>query len=61
MCQQKRHTGRQIWIVVQLQNKFAVKKLEEPQYIGCQQHILDRVVRVIMDAEFSGKNISLNI
>ena len=33
------NTGRQNRIVVQLQNKFAVKKLEEPQYIGCQHHI----------------------
>ena len=51
------NTGRQNGIVVQLQNKFTVKKLEESQYIRCQYHILDRVLRVIMDAEFGGKNI----
>jgi len=48
---------RQNEIVVQLQNKFAVKKLEEPQYIGCQHHILELVLRVIMDSEFGEKNI----
>ena len=48
-------------IVTQLQRLYAEKKLEKPQFIGCQHPILDLVLRLSMDIEFSGKSTSPNI
>lgn len=55
------NTGRRNGIVFQLQRMFAQKNLEKPQFIGCQHHILDRVLRVVMDHELGGNNTSPNI
>src|SRR5580704_19702805 len=55
------NTGRRNGIVSQLQRLFSEKKLEEPQFIGCQHHVLDRVLRVVMDEELGGNNTSPNI
>ena len=55
------NTGRRNGIVIQLQRLFAQKKLEEPQFIGCQHHVLDRLLRLVMDDELGGNNTSPNI
>ena len=55
------NTGRRNGIVIQLQRLFAQKKLEEPQFIGCQHHVLDRVLCIVMDDELGGNNTSPNI
>ena len=55
------NTGRRNGIVIQLKRLFAQKKLEEPQFIGCQHHILDRVLRLLMNEELGGNNTSPNI
>jgi len=55
------NTGRRNGIVTQLQSLFVQNKLEAPQFIGCQHHILDRVLRIVMDTELGGNNISPNI
>lgn len=53
--------GRRNGIFIQLQRLFAQKNLQEPQFIGFQHHVLDLVLRVVMDDELGGNNISPNI
>jgi len=38
---------------------LAQKYLEEPQFIGCQHHVFDQVLRVLMD--LGANNTSPNI
>ena len=52
------NTGRRNGIVIQLQRLFAEKQLEKPQFIGCQHHVLDRVLRLVMDGKLGGNNTS---
>lgn len=49
------NTGRRSGVVVRLQRQFRQKGLEEPQFIGCQHHILDLVLRHLMDFLFPTK------
>ncbi|CAI9726985.1 Hypothetical predicted protein [Octopus vulgaris] len=55
------NTGKRNGIVIQLQRLFAQKGLKEPQFIGCQHHVLDRDLRVVMDSGLGGKKSSPNI
>ena len=55
------NTGRRNEIVIQLQRLFAGKKLEKPQFVGCQHHVLDRMLRLVMDDKLGGNNTSPNI
>lgn len=55
------NAGKNNGVVVRLQRLFASKGLQEPQFIGCQHHILDRILRVVMDSEFEGRTSSPNI
>ena len=55
------NTGHQSGVVVRLQRQFRQKGLEEPQFIGCQHHILDLVLRHVMDSSFATKSRSPNI
>ncbi|CAI9728304.1 Hypothetical predicted protein [Octopus vulgaris] len=50
-------TGERNGIVIQLQRLFAQKGLKEQQFIGCQYHILDRVLHAVMDNELGEKNV----
>jgi hypothetical protein len=43
------NTGRKNGVVVKLQDKFAKKGISQPQFIACQHHILDRILRLVMD------------
>jgi hypothetical protein len=55
------NTGSRNGVVVQLQTYFQRNYEHTPQYIGCQQHILDRVLRVVMDSVFHCSSTSPNI
>ena len=43
------NTGAVNGVVVQLQERFEEKCLPKPQYIGCEQHILDLILRHVMN------------
>jgi hypothetical protein len=43
------NTGRKGGVVVRLQNEFLKKSLPKPQFIGCQHHILDLILRHLLD------------
>ncbi|CAI9729660.1 Hypothetical predicted protein [Octopus vulgaris] len=43
------NTGKRNGIVNQLQRLFAQKSLKGLQFIGCQHHILDRVLRIVVN------------
>ena len=55
------NTGKNNGIVVRLQRTFTLKGFVSPQYIGCQLHILDRILRIIMDEVFLVSQHSPNI
>ena len=46
------NTGRKNGVVARLQRTFREKGFEEPQYISCQHHILDLVLRHVLDFFF---------
>ena len=43
------NTERSNGIVARMQRKMALKGFEKPQYIGCQHHILDRILKHVLD------------
>ena len=55
------NTGRKGGIVVKLQRAFQEKGFDEPQFIGCQHHIVDLVLRHVMDFFFPMKTTSPDI
>lgn len=55
------NTGKKNGVVTLLQNHCASMGLVPPQYIGCQHHILDLILRHIMDDCLEGKASSPNI
>lgn len=55
------NTGRKSGIVIRLQREFREKGLEEPQFIGCQHHVLDLILRHVLDSFFPTKTQSPNI
>ena len=55
------NTGRKSGIVVRLQRQFREKGLEEPQFIGCQHHVLDLILRHVLDFFFPTKTQTPNI
>lgn len=55
------NTGRTSGVVTLLQNHYKSLSLPPPQYVGCQHHILDLLLRHIMDEVFGGKTTSPNI
>ena len=54
------NTGHKNGVVARLQKQFRKKGLEKPQFIGCQHHILDQVLRHL-DSLFPTKPRSSNI
>lgn len=54
-------TGRKNGVVVKLQNLFESKDLIKPQFIGCQHHIFNRVLKIVMDSELGTETKSPNI
>jgi hypothetical protein len=48
-------------VVTILQRMFSDRNRSEPQYIGCQHHILDKILRLVMDEKLIGTTSSPNI
>lgn len=55
------NTGKINGVVTQLQKFCKSLRLEIPQYIGCQHHILDLILRHVMDELLGGKTSSPDI
>ncbi len=55
------NTGGNNGVVVMLQRKFKEKGIPVAQYIGCQHHVLDLVLKHVMNQIFGGKTTSPNI
>lgn len=55
------NTGVKSGVVRLLQNCFKEKHLSPPQYIGCQHHVLDLILKHVMNELLSGKSTSPNI
>ena len=55
------NTGKKSGVVDRLQRKFADKGISKPQFISCQHHILDRILRLVMDEELGGNTRSPNV
>lgn len=55
------NTGKKTGVVVRLQQMFEEKGHPKPKFISCQHHVLDRVLRVVMDDELHGSTKSPNI
>ena len=43
------NTGRVNGIVQKLKTEMVTRGFDQPQYIGCQHHILDRIVKHVLD------------
>lgn len=55
------NTGNKNGVVVKLQQMFSEKGFDRPLFISCQHHVLDRILRVVMDEEIGGSTTSPNI
>jgi hypothetical protein len=55
------NTGKKNGVVVRLERMFTEKGASKPQFISCQHHVLDRILRVVMDEAISGSTRSPNI
>ena len=43
------NTGRRNGVIVQLRNKTATLGFEKPQYVGCQHHVLDTILKHVLN------------
>ena len=55
------NTGKGNGVVVQLQRKMQCLGLIAPQYMGCQHHVLDRLLWHILDYFFPSQSRSLTV
>jgi len=55
------NTGRSLGAVTLLQKHFQDIGLEKPVFIGCQHHILDTILKHVMNDHFGGSTNSPNI
>ncbi|XP_076050221.1 uncharacterized protein LOC143030877 [Oratosquilla oratoria] len=55
------NTGRKCGVVVRVQRMFLSKGYDKPQFVSCQHHVLDRILRIVMDEELAGVSQSPNI
>lgn len=55
------NTGKRSGVVVRLQQIFSEKGFTKPLFISCQHHVLDRILRVVMDQELGGNTTSPNV
>ena len=55
------NTGKKNGVVVTLQKWCREFRLESPVFIGCQHHILDRLLRLVLDEIVGGQTLSPNI
>ena len=52
------NTGRKTGVVVRLQKRFIEKTAIKPKFFGCQHHILDRILRLVMDESLEADTTS---
>ena len=52
------NTGKCSGVVVCLKRMFSEKGFSQPQFISCQHHVLDRILRLVMDQELGGNTTS---
>ena len=58
------NTGRRGGVVALFQQQFKKKQLKIPQFVGCQHHILDLVLKHVMNeclGQISSPNISYSL
>ena len=55
------NTGSKNGIVVRLQRQFKQHGFSSPIYIGCQHHILDRILKHVLDTFFPDVTVSPNL
>jgi len=55
------NTGKRSGVVVSLKKMFSEKGFSQPQFISCQHHVLDRILRLVMDEKLGGATTSPNI
>ena len=55
------NTGPHTGVVAKLQTMFTQKGYEAPQFISCQHHVLDRILRLVMDQLLGENKLSPNI
>lgn len=46
---------------MRLQREFAERGFTKPQYVSCQHHVLDRVLKLVIDYIFPGVSSSPNL
>lgn len=55
------NTGKKSGVVIRLQQMFEKNGSPRPKFISCQHHVLDRILRVVMDDELHGSTKSPDI
>ena len=55
------NTGRKIGVMVILQRVQKLLNLPVAQYVGCQHHVLDRILKHVMDETLAGATRSPDI
>lgn len=55
------NTGRSLGAVTRLQKHFEDTGLEKPVFIGCQHHILDTILKHVLNDHFGGTPMSPNL
>ena len=55
------NTGKKNGVIVRLQRMFENRGHEAPQFVSCQHHVLDRILRWVMDLELPTSTKSPNI
>ena len=55
------NTGKKTGVVVRLQQMFEENGSYRPTFISCQHHVLDRILRLVMDDELQGSTKSPDI
>ena len=55
------NTGKKIGVVNRLQQMFEKNGSPGPKFISCQHHVLDRILRLVMDDELHGSTKSPDI
>ena len=55
------NTGKKTGVIVRLQKMFKARGNRAPQFISCQHHVLDRILRWVMDSDLPSTTKSPNI
>ncbi|QQP49929.1 Uncharacterized protein FKW44_010757, partial [Caligus rogercresseyi] len=55
------NTGKKSGVVIQLQQMFEKNGSPRPKFISCQHHVLDRILRIVMDDEYHDSTKSPDI